>query len=387
MVAFFRRLGRSRDRELAGVVCAAGLIWWLKWLVFGFQPLTGDGQMYIDMARGLPGEPPWSFHILTPRLAGLLFPGDPVKGFFWIAAGSFAGTAAAIDLLLRRVGFQTTRADRLLGVGLFMATCTGAFMFRAYFMTDSLSYFLLAVSCAATLYGRDGVVAAATLLGVFNRETAAFVIPVWIVWNARKYAIGALIERFAFVFGAAIAGYILLQYTPFVLGFEPTRFNYLSFENMLTLWRTTLSWLGTENIYYGLAICVFLAYGPVWFVAVRGVVAALTLSRDERRPLIALSALLVPVLSTVMIVDWRRGSQPLFPAVIALAVLGIRALAAGRPGYCWMLLAVTTTLAAAVTTDAWSFTPMRTPVIIAMAPWLVVVTLVLSRPRAAALNI
>ena len=51
---------------------------------------------------------------------------------------------------------------------------------------------------------------------------------------------------------------------------------------------------------------------------------------------------------------------------------GIRAIARNRPAYCWGLLAAVTTLAAAATSDAWWYQPMRTPVIIGMGPWLAV---------------
>jgi hypothetical protein len=82
-----------------------------------------------------------------------------------------------------------------------------------------------------------------------------------------------------------------------------------------------------------------------------------------------------------MIVDWRRGFQPLFPAITTSAVLGIRALTSNRPAYCWGLMAVATTLAAAGTSDAWWYHPMRTPVIIAMGPWLAVTAFVMTRSR------
>lgn len=373
---------KSRTSELLTIAGAAALIWLIKWLVWGLAPLSGDGDMYVSMASGGAGHPPYSFHILSPRLAGFLFPANPILGFFWIAAVSFVGTAVTMDLLLRKVGLGITKAERALGVGLFMATCTGANMFRAYYMTDSVSYFLLAVACAATLYRRDAIVALVTVIGIFNRETAAFIIPVWIIANLGAASIASLLQRFILAFSPAVAAYLVLQHTPYVLGFEPTHLNYLNFQNMLMLWRITLSWLGTENIYYGLAICVFLAYGPVWFMAARGVREAFTrLPWQELQPLVALWGLALPVAATLMIVDWRRGFQPLFPAITTSAVLGIRALTSNRPAYCWGLMAAATTLAAAATSDAWWSQPMRTPVIIAMGPWLAILAFVLTRPR------
>jgi len=372
---------RSLIPELILVAAVAALIWWIKWLVWGIAPLSGDGAMYISMAMGERGVPPWSFHVLTPRIVGLLFPHDPIHGFFAVAGCSFVGTAVTINLLLRRAGFGVGVAERALGVGLFVATCTGANMFRAYYMTDSLSYFLLAVACAGTLYKADWIVALATFAGVFNRETAAFVIPVWIVFNLRE-PIARIAVRFLLTFSPAVAGYFVLQRTRLILGFEPVHFNYLKFENMLELWRVTLSWLGTENIYYGLAICVFLAYGPVWFMAARGVASVLKrFSWPQLAPLASLWALLLPVLSTLLIVDWRRGFQPLFPAMTVSGVLGIRAMTEGRAAYCWTLLAVATVLAAAITSDAWWYHPMRTPVLIAMVPWLGIAAFVLTRPH------
>lgn len=66
------------------------------------------------------------------------------------------------------------------------------------------------------------------------------------------------------------------------------------------IWRGTLSWLGTENVYYGLAVCVFLAYGPVWFVAARGLLSVLNdMRRKPVPPAVALWGLALPVLASL----------------------------------------------------------------------------------------
>ncbi|MDT5271666.1 MAG: hypothetical protein QOH49_3852 [Acidobacteriota bacterium] len=357
--------------ELAAVALVAAGVWWLKSIVWGFKAPVGDGLVYLAMAGGGEVAPPWSFHILTPRLAGLLCPRNPAAGFVRVAGVSFVGTAVIVDILLRKVGLNVSLGERALGVALFMATCTGAFMFRGYFLADSLSYFLLAAACAASLYRRDGLVALVTAVGIFNRESALFVIPVWLALNFRLSTPAVLLRRLVLVFTPAAVAYVLLHHTPLFLGREPGHFNYLRPDNIAMIWRGNLSWLGTENVYYGLAICVFLAYGPVWLVAARGLLSVLKgIRRKPVPPVIALWGLALPVLASLLVVDWRRGFQPLFPALISSAILGVRVMTERSPKYCWHLLAMTTAAAAAATTEAWEFQPIRTPVIIALAIWL-----------------
>ncbi|HWW75973.1 MAG TPA: hypothetical protein VNZ44_11275, partial [Pyrinomonadaceae bacterium] len=269
--------------EVAAVALAAAAVWCLKSAVWGFKPPIGDGLVYVAMAGGEEVGPPWSFHILTPWLAGLVSPRNPVAGFVRVAGLSFVGAAAAVDVLLRRAGLNLSTRERALGVALFMATCAGAFMFRGYFLTDSLSYFLLAVACAATLYRRDRLVALVTAVGVLNRETALFVIPVWLLLNVGPRTHAPLLRRFVAVFAPAAVVYLLLHHTPLFLGREPTNFNYLRPDNVAMIWRGMRGWLGTENVYYGLAVCVLLAYGPVWPLAARGMLSAS--GELRRRPL------------------------------------------------------------------------------------------------------
>ena len=366
--------------ELAAIAFGSSLIWLGKWVVFGSQPLSGDGRTYLDMAKGNHGVAPWSFHVLTPRLAGALFPDNPSVGFFWIAAVSFVGTAILIDLLLRGVRLDLTLRERVLGVTLFIGCGTATQMFRAYYMTDSLSYFLLAASCTASVYRLDSLVALTTFVGVFNRETALFVLPVWLAMNIGTSSVLQIAKRLALVMGPAVAGYVILHFTPLILGFMPAHFDYMSWANILTLWNTTLAWLGTDNIYYGLAICIFLAYGPLWFMAAAGALSLSQYAWTRRRPTISLWILALPVLFTLLIVDWKRGFQPLFPAMIVSSVIGIRQLSAARPRYCWSLLAATTAVASAITTDAWSASRMHPVIITAMVPWIAVASFVLTRP-------
>src|SRR5271165_2250847 len=170
---------RHKDQILITVSLSA-LVWALRWVLLGLQPVWGDGHVYVAMAAGAEGSPPWSFHILTPRLAVLLSGRDPVAGFFGIAGLSFILASAATVAMLGVGSLRMAPRERLLGAALFMAVYPGVAMFRAYFLVDSLSYALLAVACAAVVHRRDGLLALVTLVGIFNRETAFFVAPVWL---------------------------------------------------------------------------------------------------------------------------------------------------------------------------------------------------------------
>lgn len=365
--------------EVIFAVLLAALVWSLRWGIFGLQPPVGDGPMYLAMAGGAEGSPPWLFHILTPRLAGFVSPRDPAAGFFVIAAFSFLLAAAAIVVMLGARPFGTDARERLLGAALFMTVYPGVAMFRAYFLTDSLTYALLAVAVAAAVHRCDGVLALATLIGIFNRETAFFVAPVWLVLNIGEVAVGRLALRSILVFGPAVAGYILLHHTPLFFGHYPAHLNYLRPNNISVLWNSNLSWLGTESVLYGLAICVFLAFGPVWFVSGYGYYRSFVRRDEASRFLLALGTLAFPTVLALMVVDWRRGFQPLFPAVVAAAVVGLRAITASPLRLFWYLAAGGTVLAANFTTEAWWSRKISIPVGISMSLWFCIMAFVLTR--------
>lgn len=350
---------------------AAAIVFLAKWLIFGPQAIAGDGAAYLAMANGGTAEPPQSFHILTPWLAGHLSPAEPLNGFAIIAAVSFVGTAVCIGLIVRRAIPDASAAERALGATLFMATGTGVMMFRYYCFTDALSYFLLAVACVAILNKNDWLLTAATLMGIFNRETALFAMPVWLIFNFGRESWPGLTRRAALVVGPALAGYYILHQTTLIFGYIPPHLNYLVPENMLLLWRISIGWLGNDNIYLGLAICVLLAFGPVWFIAGCWIRECFRKKewRDDRA-FLALWGLAIPVIATLMIVDWRRGFQPLFPAMVVSSVLGIRMWSNRAGSLSWYILSVSTIISAAICAESWWFPPMRFPVALAMAVWL-----------------
>jgi hypothetical protein len=373
----------TKTRKLSPGLAATGVVaaplWLLKWYALGLPQPIGDGPYYLDMASGAEGRPPWSFHILAPRLAGLISPQNPAHGFALIAAVSFVLTAMTMFLILRKV-YEFDLVEQVLGVALFMTTCTGAFMFRFYFLTDSLAYLLLALACAAGLYRKDALLAVVTWIAVFNRETAFFIFPVWILLNVGTGSGLSLMKRFVLVLTPAAVAYIILHHTPLVFGHMPQHLNYLAPQNAMMVWRSNLSWLGTNNVYYGLGIWVFLAYGPAWFLSGWGFYQCVTrLGWQASRPFVALWGLILPVVATLLVVDWVRGFQPLFPAVVASAVFGFRALTKGSTDFARWLLAAATIFAAVGTAEAWRLPPMRQPVFVSMAIWVCVLLFVLIR--------
>lgn len=350
------------------VILIALTVWLLKLSIFGLQSPVGDGPLYFAMAEGAEGDPPFSFHILTPRLARII-PVSTGAGFFVIASISFVLASVAIASMLGAKSFGLSAGERIFGATLFMATYPGVAMFRSYFLTDSLSYALLAVACAAVIHRRDGLLAIATLVGVFNRETALFIVPVWIASNA-GHPLTRTILRFIIVFGPAFVGYILLHHTPLFFGHQPAHLNYLRPDIMRHLWNNNLSWLGTQNKIYGLAICIFLSYGPVWFAAAYGYYKSIFVSRNlYRQQLLALSLLALPTGLALLVVDWRRGFQPIFPAIILAAVVGIQSLTAGMSRWYWYANSLGTIIAAMFTAEAWWSEKISVPVIICMVPW------------------
>jgi hypothetical protein len=357
---------------------AAIFVWLAQAAAFGYSPITGDGWAYLALAQGQLPEPPQTFHILTPWTAGYFFPANPLAGFAWIAALSFAGTTVMIDLLVMKVLPGATVGERCFAAGVFMATSTGAFMFRAYFLTDSASYFFLAAACVAVVYQRNALLAIITLIAVFNLETALFIGPVWLIFNLGRVNLAKLAGYGLAIFAPALAGYFLLHRTSLFFGKVMPNINLLDPATISKLWHDCLSWLGTDNIYYGLGICVFLAYSVVWPVAFRGLFAQVKKEGIKAaQPSISLWGFWLPVLAALAIVDWRRGFQPLFPAMAVSSIWGLRVMTRGVPKIMRFVFTVTTVIAAFVCTEAWWYTPMKPQVMIATAVWIGVTAIIL----------
>jgi len=342
---------------------AATVSWFLRWWLFGSATPTGDAGMYLDLARGIEPAPPWSFHVLTPWIAGTLFPDQPARGFLLVGAVSFVGAAAAIERVLALM--DASGRERALGVALFLVSSTGAMMARQYLLVDALSYCLLGWSCVWALQGRDLRLAACIAVGVLNRETALFVAPVWF-WINRGRG-GAIVPRAVGVFLPAAVLYLVLHHTPILFAHPPAHLNYLSPQGIAQLWRANLRWLGTSHRAYGFAICVVMAYGPVWLLATRSTLAAVREpSAIRSRRLLALWTLAAPTAFALAVgVDWRRGFQPLFVPVITSAVLSLRSCAPSR----WWVLATVTVVATAAVTEAWWHPPMGPTVVVSLTLW------------------
>lgn len=363
--------------EVSRVVLIAAIVWSLRWATLGLHPPAGDGGMYFAMANGAEVPAPWSFHILTPRLAGSIAPGRPAIGFFAIAGFSFLLTSTAVVVMLAAKSFGMDARERLLGAMLFMTVYPGVAMFRSYELTDSLSYALLAVAVAAAVHHYDSILALATLIGVFNRETAFFVGPVWLALNIGRFSLGRLIFRSVLIFAPSAVGYILLHYTALFFGHLPAHFNYLSIAGITELWALNRPFLGTKSVVYGLAICVVLAFGPVWFIAGYGYFRSITRRDEVLKPLLALGTLAIPMAAALIVVDWRRGFQPIFPAVVTAGVIGLRAFSASHLRMSWYVAAGGTVLAANFVTEAWWSRKIAVPFTISMSLWICLMALVL----------
>ncbi len=360
---------RSLYKLICEMLAFAGFaitVWLVRWALLGMSAPIGDGLVYLDKAKGIHQDGAHFFHILSPSIAGLF--SDPICGYFALATFNFVGTSICLALLLRHPSFNATLAEVILGTALFMASYVGVSMFRSFFLNDSTAYFLLAVAATATLYQKNLIVSIVTLIGVFNRETAFFILPVWVIYQVGNTSLSRLAFRGLVFFLPAAIGYLLLHHTLLFVERYPQQFNFLSPTTMRRLWQGNLSWLGTNNVLAGLSICVFLSFGPTWFLSIRGYISILTDSdRKILRSLIALAALLLPVAASLLVVDWRRGYQPLFLMVIPSAVLGVRAMTVRLPHYHWFVLATGIILGTGICSEAWWITPMRTPVAIGLA--------------------
>ncbi|MBN1097653.1 hypothetical protein JKP76_17420 [Blastococcus sp. TML/C7B] len=280
---------------------------------------TGDSAAYARMALtgDLDGVPkPFRYRVVVPFLARgwVLAFGRPEVHDVRVAFAvldllGLAVAAWAVSLLLRRLGL--TAAEGFTGALLFLGAWP-VLRFGGAVLVDAWSHAVLTLAAWAVVARRNGALVLIAGVGMFVRETTVFAALLVLVlpatWPDRVRQLAC--------FAPGVLGYLLLRFVvaPTDVGY---RYNLDRFDRQVA---DVLGWSGLPYTLRELAL-VFGAAGPLF---------VLGLLRNRRtgelpRRLVWLvpAALVIPFLIAS---NLGRIWFLAFPAVIPLAVLGLRAL-------------------------------------------------------------
>ncbi len=149
------------------------------------ERFNGDEYRYLMQAENPLAVvlPPHGLRILTPRLAWLM-PISLRHGFYVITLLSLIGTVALAYLILRTIGCSIAVSATVLSMFILHRDFHES-LFH-YPLVDSFSFFLIELGILAAFLRKDGLFSFSLTVGILNRETSLFLIPVYHLMRWRK---------------------------------------------------------------------------------------------------------------------------------------------------------------------------------------------------------
>ncbi len=201
----------------AGISLFAVLV--ISWFT-GLSPkLHGDEYLYLRQSENPSAVigPPHGFRLLTPRLVWAL--PIPLRAGFYVSTvlGS-TGAFTLIFILLRVIGCSRWIAAAAM-VSLIFHRGIHDCLFH-YCLIDPLSFFLIELSILAIFLRRDGLFSSSLLLGVLNRATSLFLVPVyhfarWSRWWSPRALLNTL-----YICGISLVAFFATRYLLYALSDE-----------------------------------------------------------------------------------------------------------------------------------------------------------------------
>ncbi|MFH1738981.1 MAG: hypothetical protein ABIH23_08215 [bacterium] len=199
-------------REIVAALCASVvLVVLLSWFAGKTDKFNGDEYCYLNQAQNPVSVflPPHGLRILTTRIVSLL-PIDIRNGFYVVTIIGVTGAVALAYIILRRMGCT-------IWVSL---ACLSGFVFHHglsqvvyhFPLVDPLSFLLIELSILAILARNDRLFSCSLLLGVLNRETALFLIPVYHLARWRRWRTWRATAATGLVCSAAILAFLLTRF-------------------------------------------------------------------------------------------------------------------------------------------------------------------------------
>ena len=277
------------------------------------QPVPiGDELIYERMAQA-PGDPhtfPFAYRVLPPWIVHVL-PFGHTFSFSVLAWLAAAGAAACLFALLERLGIER-RMSVPLAIALAVSPMLLVANLRQGRNPDPISVLVLCAGALCIVTRSPRALAAVILAGVFNRESALFLVPwAYAVWAQRLVDREALV-RVALVALPGVVAYLVLRLAIPTVGSEQV----IGYGGGFLEGRWEVV---EQNLRDPLQIGrrVVLAFGPLWLVAA----VALRDHDFARRGLVLLGCCVVAMTFTL---DWGRAALMAAPAVYAAAALALR---------------------------------------------------------------
>jgi hypothetical protein len=324
-----------RHRLFAFVICVIGTLVLPLVILhqFGrFAPTddpswSGDHLYYFAMSQHSVGASalvpienkylpyaPFSYRLLTPLIASLL-PIDQHLAFLAITLIAFILTSFVFYLFLRQREYSHTLG--LLGVGLFLTLYPAAgFVVLDNYLPEPLTFLVVLLAFITIEQRKDWLFLAIVSIGVLNKETVLFLLPVYYVFTIRRE--GRLNWARALVIGIVPVSIWLLPH----IFIHPTN-NYSYLNELLAQLQVRLG-NGPGGLRHQVAQYSFLTWGPLLFLV-------LSLPRRSIHWLMKEEHLALWValayLQTLVASDIPRLLVYAFPVVIPLALGNLRYLA------------------------------------------------------------
>ena len=312
----------ARELVVATMVVAALV---LGLYLFGTERVgltKDDAGQYARMAEDptFLARLPYTFRVLTPRLAGL-WPGDDVVGFTVVTLVGLILAGTCLYAYCRTVGLN--RPAALAGAALFAVSGGVVRLLTTPVYVDGLTYLLTAAALLFLALDRFWPFLAVVCLGVLNRETALLFVPLYFVvaWpvgpRRGRVVLASLIPTMLAVVlvlgqlwvGGALTGAV----APGALRPAPSAMRQIlpSLTDLFDLYST---------------------FGVLWLLAARNLPGPTPFLRRA-----SVFGLLVVAQLVVARGDEGRVLSHLFPVVIVLAMLEVQraATVGGRAGAGW----------------------------------------------------
>ncbi|MGC9516569.1 MAG: hypothetical protein ACP5C3_02595 [Methanomicrobiales archaeon] len=269
----FKDILSSGKLEIFGVI--AGIIAFISLILFiGFILIPGfakiliyDSFIYYEMAMN-PFKAtiaPYTYRILTPLIVSLI-PLERLEGFFLVNVSSIIIAATIFYYYLKKLNFNSYLS--YLGVMLFISAPTVIYSLYDIALVDNLSFLFITLAFYFILIRKDWLFFIVLLIGVVNKETILFTIPVYFLYNIEINNLKIALKK------------SVLILLPILFIFMIIRFQYgvTDYFTINTIKNNLLEHLYRYNIiknYLYIAIGTFknpyLAFGTIWLIFLYGI--------------------------------------------------------------------------------------------------------------------
>ena len=183
-----------------------------KNLVYGFSNIASfDSSFYIQMSI-YPFQKvsdPYTYRILTPFLVHSL-PLSHWTGFTVINSSGIIATGVLMYYYLKKLEFNTLIS--VLGLIFFLFAPITIYLFYNIALVDSLSFLLFLLAFYAILIENDKIYLITLILGILNKETILFTLPVYFFYTLKNQGKTKAIKKAILMLAIAFIIFISMRY-------------------------------------------------------------------------------------------------------------------------------------------------------------------------------